>query len=407
MYPPHSYGGYEQSCRDVVERWRARGHEVLVLTGRVRVPGAVDDPGGGDDEPFVRREQHLYWEDHRMLSPAPPRRLVWELSNRRSLRRALGDFAPDVVSAWAMGAMSLGLLTEAGRRHLPVVAVICDEWPVYGPEADGWLRPLYRRPALGRAVRLISGLPTDLPPLDSLGPSCFISEFLRTRSAEQSRWSFENSAVVYSGIAATEFPFCDRRFRPWGWRLLYTGRIDPRKGITTAIAALGSCPPESTLVVDGRGDDEHRIELAALAERSGLGDRVTFTTSPRAGLAAQLAAADAAVFPPEWDEPFGLVPIEAMSCGTPVVASPMGGAAEFLVDGVNCLTFPAGDHGALAAALHRLAGDPLLRRRLIEGGRVTAAELTVDQLAEVLERWHQHARSPKTHPRPADRGVVI
>ena len=45
MYPPHHMGGYELSCRDVVDRWRARGHDVTVLTSTMRLPGVVDEPG--------------------------------------------------------------------------------------------------------------------------------------------------------------------------------------------------------------------------------------------------------------------------------------------------------------------------------------------------------------------------
>src|ERR1700722_17862389 len=78
MYPPHAYGGYEMGCRDVVERWRRAGHEVMVLTSTVRVghdaPSARSEGGpgrsqGSEDRCQVRRELRLYWEDHVILSP--------------------------------------------------------------------------------------------------------------------------------------------------------------------------------------------------------------------------------------------------------------------------------------------------------------------------------------------------
>ncbi len=72
MYPPHAYGGYEQCCRDVVERWRAAGHEVLVLTSTVRVPG-VDE--GAEPPNEVRRLLRLYWADHEILDPPLARAL--------------------------------------------------------------------------------------------------------------------------------------------------------------------------------------------------------------------------------------------------------------------------------------------------------------------------------------------
>jgi glycosyltransferase involved in cell wall biosynthesis len=92
-----------------------------------------------------------------------------------------------------------------------------------------------------------------------------------------------------------------------------------------------------------------------------------------------------------------------MSSGLPVLGTPVGGSAEFLVDDVNCLRFPPGDVDALVDALHRLAGDPQLRARLVAGGRATAAELGVDQLADVLEAWHRHCAAGADSFRPEAR----
>jgi glycosyltransferase involved in cell wall biosynthesis len=97
------------------------------------------------------------------------------------------------------------------------------------------------------------------------------------------------------------------------------------------------------------------------------------------------------IFPSRWDEPFGLVPLEAMTQGAPVVATRRGGSAEFLADGGNCLEVTADDPGGVAAAVRRLAGDAALRRRLIEGGRKTAARYTAERLADTLERIHLEA----------------
>ena len=90
--------------------------------------------------------------------------------------------------------------------------------------------------------------------------------------------------------------------------------------------------------------------------------------STRGELAGRYRDADAVVFPSEWEEPFGLVPLEAMACGTPVVATGVGGSGEFLVDGVNCVRFRAGDPAALAAAVRRAGRRRGLRARLVADG---------------------------------------
>lgn len=400
MYPPHAYGGYEQSCRDVVERWEKAGHEVLVLTSTVKVPGVAESPA--EERGAVRRELDIYWEDHEILNPPLLRRLRWERANARRLERALRDFRPDVVSAWAMGAMSMGLLSALGRRRIPVVSVICDEWPVYGPVVDAWLRPLASRGSLARGIGLATGLPVSPPDLDQLGPACFVSDFLRTVVRERSPWSFPVSGVVFSGIATDEFVF-ETRPATWDWRLLYVGRIDPRKGIDTVVRALALLPEQATLDICGTGDNSHLGELRELATSLGVSARVDFTSSPREELCERYAAADVLVFPPVWEEPFGLVPLEAMACGTPVVATTVGGAAEFLYDGENCVTFAPGDERSLVEALERVAADEGLRDRIVRAGRSTASELGIDGLAEVLEEWHSFARAEPGVLRPADR----
>jgi glycosyltransferase involved in cell wall biosynthesis len=378
-------------CRDVVERWRAAGHEVLVLTSTVRLP-AVTGPAESEDTNQVRRQLRLYWDDHVILSPPLATRLRMERHNRHCLDAAVADFAPDVASAWAMGAMSMGLLSRLGDLGVPVVCVLADEWPVYGPHVDAWLRPLAARPALGRLVGAATGLATALPPLDALGPTCFASEAMRTKLRELSPWSFSNSAVVPWGIDASVFQLpAAGRARPWRWRVLHAGRVDERKGIATVIEALALCPPEATLEVLGRGDAAHLAALRTLASDLGVTDRVKFGECDRDELALRYGNADAAVFAPLWDEPFGLVPIEAMACGTPVVGSPTGGAAEFMADGTNCLAFAPGDSRGLAAALVRLSQDPALRARVVRGGLETASRYTVDRMAHELEDWHQAA----------------
>src|ERR1051325_6404642 len=98
MYPPHNYGGYELSCRDVMERFRSRGHDVTVLTTTVRVAGVAEDRG--ERARGVRRDLTFYWDDHRLLAPPLRERLRIERRNQDALRRVLEETSPGVVSVW-------------------------------------------------------------------------------------------------------------------------------------------------------------------------------------------------------------------------------------------------------------------------------------------------------------------
>jgi glycosyltransferase involved in cell wall biosynthesis len=286
-----------------------------------------------------------------------------------------------------MGGMSLSLLERARRRGIPSNAVVCDDWLLYGPEVDAWTRIFARRPLLGRLVGRAGGITTRLD-LGAVGPVLFPSETTRRRALETV--ALADTEVCPQGVDQTLFqPAAER---PWSWRLLYVGRIDPRKGIRLAIEALVELPDEATLTIAGAGDDAHLAELRRIADARGLSERVAFTVRPREALPALYAEADALLFPVIWEEPWGLVPLEAMSVGRPVIASGRGGSAEYLRELRNCLLFePDEGPGALAAAIRRLAGDEELRRRLRAGGFETAKGITEERWNRAVERLCERA----------------
>jgi glycogen(starch) synthase len=399
MYPPHHLGGYELSCWDVMRRFEARGHEVAVLTTDMRIAG-VDD-GVPIERGGVQRELQFYWQDHVLLSPPVWRRVAIERHNQRVLRRALERFRPDVVSVWNMGAMSLGLLNTLEAQRVPLLLSVCDDWLCYGPHLDAWMRMFRHRPVIGRLASVATGIPTRLAGLDDAA-FCFVSDFTR-RTAVRDGWpAIRTSTVVHSGIDPGDFPLEAHDRTPGQWRVLYVGRIDDRKGIGTLVRAMASLPGGATLNVVGRGDADYLATLRLMAADLGVGDRITWEAVDRSQLSARYRRADVLVFPSEWDEPFGLVPIEAMACGTPVVATGAGGSADFLVDGVNAVLYRPGDVEALVAAVRRVVTDDALRRRLVAGGGVTARELSVDRLADTLETWHRAVADRFRHGRPPD-----
>ncbi len=376
MYPPHHLGGYELIWEALVLHLRARGHAVRVLTTDFRRDGAVDS------DPDVRRELRWYWSDHEWPPTTLRERLRIERHNSTIFEANLREFGPAAIAWMAMGGMSLSLIERGRGRGLGSVAVVCDDWMLYGPERDAWSATFRgpRRLAAAPAARL-TGVPTRLD-LAAAGPALFPSEILRRRALE--RWRLAQTQVVHQGVDRETF--APAPVKPWGWRLLYAGRIDPRKGIDAAILALTMLPDEATLTVLGGGDESHLEELRELTRREALDERVQFGVATRQELAREYAAADALLFPVRWLEPWGLVPLEAMAVGTPVVASGRGGSGEYLRDGENCLLFDV-DEGAppLAAAVRRLAGDADLRSMLRERGLETVAGIDPNAFHEAAE----------------------
>jgi len=376
MYPPHHQGGYELIWQDADRHLGAAGHEVRVLTTDHSEPG-VREAGDAD----VRRELRWYWRDHGWPRLGATERLALERHNARVFDAHLAGFAPDAVAWWSMGGMSLSLMERARRAGVPGVGLICDEWLVYGPEVDQWIRLFRRRPWL-RGIGALTGLPTrvDLP---ACARYLYLSDVLRNDAANADP-GLGAGEVAHRGPDTRDFR--EAPARPWAWRLAYVGRIDPRKGIDDAIRALAELPAEARLAVVGGGDTGHLDELRRLAAQLGLEDRVAFSAASRAELQAAYAEADAVVFPVRWREPWGLVPLEAMAVGRPVVATGAGGSGEYLEDGGNCLLYDPGQGaGALAARLRDLAGDEGLRARLRAGGLETAAGISARRYNELIE----------------------
>jgi glycosyltransferase involved in cell wall biosynthesis len=325
------------------------------------------------------------------------------------LAAALEEVRPDVVSFWNMGAVSMGVVTTVIERHIPSVLVLVDDWLVYGPLVDPWARS-FAGPArvLGPLARRMIGVPTTMADLGRVDVACFVSDATRRTARDNTVWSFERSVVTGTGVDRDDFPPPSREETagPWRGRLVFVGRVEVRKGIETLLRALPRLEDDTSLTVIGPVDDAYRAHLDTLVGELGLGERVTFETVDRSQLRSRYLAADAVVFPSEWEEPFGIVPLEAMACGRPVVATGTGGSAEFLRDGANCVLFGPGDPAALAAAVQRLAGDAGLRATLVEQGAATAAVLTTDRLADVLEEWHLAATVGFADGEPPHRRLV-
>jgi glycosyltransferase involved in cell wall biosynthesis len=212
----------------------------------------------------------------------------------------------------------------------------------------------------------------------------------------------EGSGLVYSGIDRRLFDGPGDRRPPEGRHLLYVGRYDPRKGIEAVLRAMPLLEGW-TLEIQGTGDVLERERLEALTDELGIRDRVEFALVGRDELPARYRAADVFVFPSEWEEPFGLVPVEAMACGTPVVGTGVGGSGEFLLDGWNCVRFAPGDSDDLARAVRTVADDADLRARLVAAGHRTADYFDVDRLTDAYEAWHTAAAEGFAGGRPASR----
>lgn len=193
-------------------------------------------------------------------------------------------------------------------------------------------------------------------------------------------------------------------------RLVAVSRLVERKGVETIVRALPVLDDAELVVVGGPPAsalhrDPEALRLTALAADLGVLDRLRLVGRvAHHDLPALLRTADVVVATP-WYEPFGIVPLEAMACGRPVVGSAVGGLLDSVADGVTGTLVPARDPAALAAAVRRLLDDPALRARWGRAARerVVAhfgwdrvAAATEDAYADVLDRRGRGPRALAT-----------
>ena len=314
----------------------------------------------------------------------------------------IGLAAPDAPSG--SGTLSGGLRVTAVRpwswfrlprydyRYFAPVAVRL----LLAGRAD--IQHVYSNPyhlALGRAVRRVLHHQT---PIGEVVPAyqramrradavICCSEFIRGQFVRHVEYPANRTFVVPNGVDLERFRSGDRaavRARLGipdnEVVILFVGQVNEAKGLLHLVKAFRGLAPDwgARLVVAGssglwggadtwQGQTSYERRVAEAAQ----GLPVTFLgKTPQAEMPGVYQAADIFVCPSVWDEPFGMVALEAMACGLPVVASQTGGLPEFILDGLTGFLVAAADAKALASRIEVLLGDGRLRERMgREGSR--------------------------------------
>ncbi|MFD5160916.1 glycogen synthase [Streptomyces hawaiiensis] len=183
------------------------------------------------------------------------------------------------------------------------------------------------------------------------------------------------------------------RSRPY---VLFVGRITRQKGVPHLLRAVRDIDPAAQVVLCAGAPDTPEIDQEfreLFAELSGVRDGVFWIPKmlPRPEVIQLLTHAALFVCPSVY-EPLGIVNLEAMACGTPVVASAVGGIPEVVDDGRTGLLVPAGDgfEASLARAMDTVLGDPQAARRMGEAGRERAVgEFGWDAVARRTVRLYE------------------
>lgn len=217
---------------------------------------------------------------------------------------------------------------------------------------------------------------------------------IRTAVSEEARRLAEEAfggsyRVLPNGVEVDRFATVE----PWPAPrpvVFFVGRHEPRKGLDVLLEAFAGLEDAADLWVAGDGPDTKSLQSAGPRSVEWLG-RVSDHEKAR-----RLRAASVACFPARHGESFGLVLLEAMAAGTPVVATSIPGYEAVARPDREALLVPPGDPGALRVALRTLLREPTRRRALIDAGRRRAEEYSMNRLAERFVPVYEEARASQS-----------
>lgn len=365
-YPPLVYGGLGRHVHALATAQAAAGHQVVVITQEY-ADTATDAEFEG-----VR----VIREARKPTQPFEPAYLIeWvtDLDDGLAVSAAghVRAFAPQIVHCHDWMTTRSGL-SAAAAADVPLVATIHaterGRHQGYLPGDISVAVDAVERSLCHEASRLIT-----------------CSTAMRSEVVRQFDVPVGKVSVLPNGVdtdlwqtTGTAREAARRRWSRHGPLLVFTGRLEAEKGIYTLLDAMPAVlaeHPLARLVVAGQGGQSDRFDQL-IGER-GLTDAIVRSGwLPEGELRALIGAADAAIIPSLY-EPFGLVALEAMALGAPVVAAATGGLGDIIRTGETGIAFSPGDPGALAAAIREVLRDP-----------TAARERTVRASAELRVRYN-------------------
>jgi glycosyltransferase involved in cell wall biosynthesis len=385
-YPPLGHGGIGQWTREVATGLAARGHEVTVIARALDGRPNIDFIDGVwvhriDVSPITEAQVQAF-------APAPASLTAYSLALHQEYERIDGHRRFDLISGPIADLEPMACLA---RARIPVIVSLHTTYKLSLPHKPDWLsRPDYLsrhvEPAILCEGRLIAEGRHILANSHAILDDIEAAHGLTIDRAKVT--------IVPHGIADVAAIAPARARSDDAVNLLFVGRLEARKGADALLAILPDLlSAHPALVADIVGEDNIPVGDKTLrqtflddnAHRPEVLARMRFHgVLPRADVEARYAAADIFVAPSKY-ESFGLIFIEAMCFGKPVVAYDVGGASEIITHGVDGFLVPAGEPQKLADAIARLAEDGALREQIGAAARKTyearyAKALMIDRL---------------------------
>jgi len=373
FYPPCKGGGHHIQCKIVAEGLAGRGHDVSVLTSRYGVTG-----NNGDDKHF-RVLRVLPFESARGITRTYLNLKTGFLGriNYFITGRVVKKTNPDIVYVGYIRYISAFPLKAIQNRGIPAVYHLGSNLFVQYVKDCILEKNLFKR--LWR--KMISGF-YSLKEFDFNNNMITISEALKKEHIAAG-FSESNISVIPRGISPELINNRGRSITSFNEKMvkiLYIGRMIPEKGVHIAISAIGHLVNHlgvKNIQFDlfGNGNDAYIENLKNLMQSLKIEKQVKFHGKVDRGQLLNIYEDyDLLLLPSIFQEPLGVVLIEAMARGVPVVATDTGGIPEVITHEVNGLLVSPENSIKMAEAVKRLIDNPLLAQEISNNGIKTVRE---------------------------------
>ncbi|MBD8733277.1 glycosyltransferase family 4 protein [Pseudomonas sp. CFBP 13710] len=382
LYSPHIGGGAEIVLQRTVEGMHQRGHEVCVLS---------TGPDAGLKHEYVKGVKvyragllNTYWHFSEQR-PGALARLGWHLRDkynmgmRTYLRDVLAAEKVDLVVCHNLSGWSVSAWDEISASGVPLVQVLHDMY-LMCPSSNMFKKNAACKTPCTLCKHFRQGHAERSAQVDAV---VGVSQHLLGKLADARFFRNASQQVIHN--ASPKIDHAPSRFarldQAEPLRFGYLGTLSEPKGLRWLIDQFKRLPFNATLQIAGRG----QLDYEQLLKQEAGGENIHFVgyQSPETFY----RQIDVAIVPSIWNEPFGLVAVEACAHSVPVIASARGGLPEIIQDGVNGLLCNPDEPQTLGLAMLQLYRDPELRERLAAQARDSVEHL-LDQ-ERMLDSYQQ------------------
>jgi glycosyltransferase involved in cell wall biosynthesis len=374
LYSPHIGGGAEIILQRTAEGLQQRGCDVSVLVTGPDAGLAVDTV---NEVKVYRAGLHNFYWQFSAQRPGRLARLGWHLRDRYNsamrayVKQVIKREQPQVVVCHNLAGWSVSVWDEITAAGLPIVQVLHDMY-LMCPSSNMFKKGRCCQQQCGSCQQFRKGHDVRSAQVSTV---VGVSNYMLEKLQKHGYFTGARGYVVHnaSPYAAMPTPSAPRPiseiWKKAPLRFGYMGTLSEQKGLRWLIEQFQRLPFNATLQIAGRGQLSDEAQLKALA------------TSPKISFVGYqkpeefYRQIDVAVVPSIWNEPFGLVAVEACAHSVPVIASRMGGLPEIIQDPLNGLLCSPDDPDSLGHAMLRLHQQPELLERLSKQARVSVASL--------------------------------